>query len=408
MSVEFEAGGKYRNRRGEYEVLEITPEGRLKVRYLQDGQTAELDKEQQARIIANMQVEEEVQARIVATAKPAKPSKPAPQPRPAASSRPVAEPRAERPSTPRPAPAPRPASAAPAPSRRPAATSSSRAEVMPPVELKPAVPIQIQFSRMEALRQLQFVGFGNPDGKFWFIGSLDFTPEDGNVILSERLANPEFQKEFTDAAVYKDRFKEESHSFWGSPTWQYANYIVTRMLLPEDEQTDQRRREYYTETFGAQDGEVLLTDISPLPVKSYNPVNWTYRKTTITDSPRYDVTFKDPQKFVEDELTGRPTRIKRLSELYEGLKLQKTAPQYVFCYGRSNWKYYKEIFPEVYPYTEVELRSHPDRDKTVKMAVGRDEDNGTLIILTPVFYPQEGVTFYYLDQVIAILQRMKR
>src|SRR5690349_14483277 len=124
MSIEFVVGQKYCNRRGEYELLEITPENRLKVRYLADGVIADLDREQQERIISNIQVELTMQAQAkpskaaasaAAKAKPAAPTK-------ATAALPTA-------TVPRPKPAPR----RPETTR---STSSGRAEVLPPVDLK--------------------------------------------------------------------------------------------------------------------------------------------------------------------------------------------------------------------------------------------------------------------------------
>jgi hypothetical protein len=385
MGVEFVVGEKYRNRRGEYEVLEITGDGRLKVRYLQDGVLADLDKEQQARIIDNIQIEVAAQSLLTKDERPAATSTRST----VTSTRQTRSPSPER----------KKASSAPAPRR-------SNHEALAPVELKPLVPVRKTFTKPEVLRLLQHIGFGNPDGAFWFIGNSELAASDGNATLSERLALTEFQREFIDAAIYKRRFLTDGGSFYGASSWQYANYIATRVQLPVAEQTEDARRNYFTNRFGALDGDVLLTDILSLPARSTSSAQWPYRETTITDSPLYHTVLRDPQRFLDDQLTGRDARVKRLSELYAGLKVQKTAPRFVFCYGRSNWRYYKEIFPQVQVYTEMELSPHLDNKRTTRSAIGRDEDNGTLIILLPVLTPQEGVTYHYLDQLISLLQRL--
>src|SRR4051812_33090396 len=74
LEIEFVPGEKYRNRRGTYEVLELLPAGRMKVRYLDDEVVAEFDQAQQSRIIANIQLEEKVQEQQAASAKPVKAS----------------------------------------------------------------------------------------------------------------------------------------------------------------------------------------------------------------------------------------------------------------------------------------------------------------------------------------------
>lgn len=400
MAVQFEVGEKYRNRRGEYEVLEITSDGRLKVRYTQDGVLADLDKEQQARIIDNIQLETAAQAKLVSSAPAPKAARTAPAKPAVGTNRRSSPARPERSATSMPAPR-----AAPVP-RRPE-NHRGASEALPAVELKPLVVVRKEFTKLEVLKLLQHIGFGNPDGMFWFIGNSDLASSDGNAILSERLLLPEFQKEFADTAIYKRRFISEAGSFYGSPAWQYANYIVSRLRLPQDEQTEEARHNYFTNQFGALDGDVLLTDILSLPARSTSANQWPYRHTTITDSPLYNTVIRDPQRFLEDQLTGRETRVRRLKELYDGVKIQKTAPKFVFCYGRSaQWRYFKDIFPHIQVYTEMELASYSDKDRQVRSAIGRDEDNGTLIVLLPSLTPQEGITYHYLDQLIALLQRL--
>ncbi len=391
MGVEFVVGEKYRNRRGEYEVLEITAEGRLKIRYLTDGALAELDATQQARIIENIRLELATQAQLNNNPKTSKP----PTPRPA--SKPPIPGRAATPA--------RSTSNVSSPPKRNGG-SRTAAEGQNTGELRPMLARRTEFTKLEVLRLLTHIGFGNPDGGFWFIGPNDLAYTDGNATLSERNSLPEFQKEFADAAIYKHRFEAETGFFYGSPIWQYANYLVTRLKLSPEEQTEAARKEYFTHRFGALDGEALLTDIISLPTRSLQAASWPYQNSTITDSPLYDKVLREPQRFVEDQLTGRDTRITRLRELYQGLKIQKTAPRFIFGYGRTNWRYYKEIFPKIQTYTEMELSSHPDKGRPTKAAIGRDEDNGSLIILTPLLSHQEGVTYFYLDQLIALLQRL--
>ncbi len=393
MGIEFTVGEKYRNRRGEYEVLEILHEGRMKVRYVLDGSVADLDQGQQARIIDNMQVEVAAQAQLAANVKPPKTTR----------TRASAKTPAGTTATPKVA---APTKAATSAASKKSESGRTNHEALPAVELRPLGTIRTEFTKLEVLKLLQNIGFGNLDGQFWFVGNSELAYTDGNAILSERVANPEFQKEFTDAAVYKRRFKTETTSFYGSPIWQYANYLVTRLLLPPEHQLEEARRDYFTKRFGALDGDVLLTDIMGLPARSSNPAHWPYRNCTITDSPLYNTVLSDAQRFMDDQLMGRAARIKRLNELYEGLKVQKSAPKYIFCFGRSNWRYFKEIFPNVLTYTELEFQSQPDKDRIVRSALARDEDSGTLIVLLPVLNPQEGISYYYLDQLLLPLLKL--
>lgn len=394
MTIEFTPGDKYRNRRGEYELLEVTPDGRLKVRYLSDGLVAELDRAQQERIIQNILLEEQVAANA-----PKVPIKPA---TPTRSS--VAEPKVPAHKPPTPArPVQNTSVARPAKPKTSSGSTTLRDETR--VTLQPSVPVRTSFTKLEILRLLQFIGYGRPDGTFWFIGGGEAFMDNGNALISERVANEDFHKDFVDAAVYKPRFLEEGGYLYGSPIWKAANYLATRILLSPEEQTEENRRRYFSEKFGAPEGDVLLADLISLPANVPTPniqaVNWPYRSLTITDSPLYNRTLRDPQLFLEDKFTGWDTRIERLRDLYEDMKAKKSAPRYVFCQGKLSFgTLFKELFPKVTSYTPLDIPAFADKDKPVRTAIGRDNENGTLIILTPPFLPSEGVTTYYLDRLI--------
>lgn len=404
LEIEFIPGEKYRNRRGTYEVLELLPAGRIKVRYLADDVVAEFDQAQQSRIVANILLEEKVQEQLAASAKPVK----APSRATIAKSRPAAAPSSSASPTTSPA---RPAASAPARSSvaaSPARRTSSAPEVA--VELAPTVPIRRSFEKLEVFRLLTFIGFGNLDAKVWFIGTNDNGPEDGNITLSERVALPEYQKELADAEILKSRYRTETNYFYGNPNWRYANYLTTRLLEPSEQQTETARREYYTNRFGALDGDVLLTDILPLPSRNLSSQDrWVYRNTTLTDSPYYNDVLRDAQRMQEDSFLGRPTRLKRLTELYFTLKLEGKSPRFIFCYGKAGqWKYFREVFSHLTAYTDVELKVAADKERVVKISVARDSETGTLVILLPGLSPQEGITEFFLDHVVTIMKGMSR
>jgi hypothetical protein len=412
LEIEFIPGEKYRNRRGVYEVLELLPGGRMKVRYLAGEVVAEFDQAQQSRIITNIQFEEKALEQQAANAKPARPAsraastaKAPPKSKPASSD--PAKPAASSASTP-PGPVSRPAVSAARPTSAGSRKTSTQAEA--PVELAPAVPIRRSFEKLEVFRLLPFIGFGNLDAKIWFIGTNDTGPEDGNITLSERVAMPEFQKELADAEILKSRYRAETNYFYGNPTWRYANYLTTRLLEPPEQQTETARREYYTNRFGALDGDVLLTDTLPLPSRNLgNQEKWVYRNTSLTDSPYYNDVLRDAQRYQEDQFLGRPTRLKRLSEIYTTLKLEEKSPQFIFCYGRAGqWKYFREIFPSLTAYTEVELKISPDKERQLKIAVAKDSSTGTVVVLLPGLSPQENISEFFLDHVVTILKGMSR
>ncbi len=390
LEIEFVPGEKYRNRRGVYEVLELLPGGRMKVRYLADEVVAEFDQAQQSRIITNIQFEEKAQEQQAANVKPSRPAARAGTAAPAKTKPAASSPGAARPSV--------------------ASSRKTSAPVEAPVELPPAVPIRRSFEKLEVFRLLPFIGFGNLDAKIWFIGTNDTGPEDGNITLSARIAMPEYQKELADAEILKSRYRAETNYFYGNPTWRYANYLTTRLLEPPEQQTEPARHEYYTNRFGALDGDVLLTDTLPLPSRNLNnQEKWVYRNTSLTDSPYYNDVLRDAQRYQEDQFLGRPTRLKRLNELYITLKLEEKSPKFIFCYGRAGqWKYFREIFPFLKAYTDIELKISPDKERQLKIAVAKDSSTGTVVVLLPGLSPQENITEFFLDHVVTIMKGMSR
>ena len=394
MAIEIIAGETYRNRRGEYQVLEVSHDGRLKVRYVQDGTLAELDMIQQLRILTNMETEAYVQAQVIANAKPV------PPPRSTSAKTSRATPVAKSPR----------ATATKTPADRRATTPVRAQNVLAALpQLKPTVPVRQEFSKQEVLLLLKFIGYGNPAASYWFIGNQEIGPRDGATILSERSEEVEFHKEFTDAAIYKNRYRNETTYPYGSPAWQFASHLLSRLVASDQDQSDEGRQRYFQEQFGATEGDVLLIDAISLPAASFDAAHWPYQNVSITDSPRYNDVLRDPKLFAEDQLFGQATRYKRLSELYDGLKIQKKAPDFVFCFGRpTTWRGYKEIFPNVSTYNDVELKLSSDRDRTARLSLGQDEESGTRIVLLPPLNPQDGMTYYYLDQLASVLQTLKK
>ncbi len=394
MTVEFMPGEKYRNRRGEYEVLELSNNGKLRVRYLADGFQVELDQTQQARIISNMQEEQTAEAQRAAMVRPVRVVK-------KTSSVSKAKPKIEKDVSVT-------TEAKPAVAKKPRSSAATAATPPAVNRMEPLSEVRTQFTRQEVLQLAKFIGYGKSDGAFWFIGPDETGYDDGNITLSERIALNEFNNEFVDACLHKDRLEPAYRIFPYFSSWQNINYLVTRMLLEPDLQTESGRNQYFIDRFGALDGDLLLADILSLPAANLGLAHWPYRHTTITDSPLYNTTLRDPARFQEDQLLGRGIRLQRLAELYSGLKLEKCAPEFVICHGtRSNWKFFKGIFPELTGFTEIELKLGPDKDRLTRIEVARD-DNGTVVLLAPYLSSKENITPFFLDHLADILKAQKQ
>lgn len=213
-------------------------------------------------------------------------------------------------------------------------------------------------------RRLQFKGYGNPAGLYWFIGIEERGSPKG-------LAAREHFEEVEDLARAHSKELLNFPLTTLIPTWATMSRIVLRLDGENDWTRTSRVRKYQAERLGRFNGETFLADLLPLPATS--TAHWHYADL-----------YPDRETYVKALLPKR-------QEMLRGLFL-KYRPKYVFCYGKGMWEEFSKVF-------EVEFRAA--LDGYIKVA----SLGNSAIVLTPFF-------FYYLmtintiDRVALLLDAM--
>ncbi len=120
------------------------------------------------------------------------------------------------------------------------------------------------------------LGYGNPDGIFWFIG-----PEEGGSILgnkdrievwSELGVNEHFHdmKEFHLSLSKREKYESLNRFFTGEnsklqSTWNGIMKIL--FALNETENIPQNRRKYQSEQLGSRNGDTIIAELYPFSSK---------------------------------------------------------------------------------------------------------------------------------------------
>ena len=174
---------------------------------------------------------------------------------------------------------------------------------------------------------LSFQGYGNPAGRYWFVGIEERgegTPEE----LAIRLKYREIE----------DLLHSQSPAVWGHsplwedfdpakliPTWTAMIKIVLHLNRHPAWRDPDTVREYQKQEFGRLQGETFLTELLPLPKRSdaHWPEWWPW------------------PSWGEYAKAVLPDRIAALTVLFE-----QHRPPFVFCYGKGYWSTYQQIFPE--------------------------------------------------------------
>jgi hypothetical protein len=166
---------------------------------------------------------------------------------------------------------------------------------------------------------LAFVGYGNPDGGFWFVGM----EEAGALTPGELETRAREFKPIDDLARVHDL-----HGYWMDrtrliPTWSAMSRIVLRLSGRADWRDREAVRDYQVNRLGRLGGETFLTELLPLPSSS-------------TAAWPYTALFPTRRAYADRVLPHRLLALRRLFEEHR--------PAYVFCYGKSYWRYYEEAF----------------------------------------------------------------
>ena len=169
---------------------------------------------------------------------------------------------------------------------------------------------------------LEHIGFGNPSSSYWFIGM-----EERGEGTPRELATRAQWKAIEDLhlahsiAPYNEGFDSRSTLI---PTWSAMIKMILRLSGDSEWSDRERIRRYQADQFGRVDGQGFLTEILPLPALSTGhwPYAWLYA---------------DRDAYSQAILPGRLAMLRDLVDTHQ--------PQYVVCYGKTYWRYHKQLFP---------------------------------------------------------------
>jgi len=166
-----------------------------------------------------------------------------------------------------------------------------------------------------------FVGFGNPDGRYWFVGM----EQGGGTTIPEIEARitvwgDRGHRAFENLAEYCDAF--DNHAWFGAgaksqPTWrQLIRIYLAAEGLPHSRQD---ALDFQKAKLGLFDGGVCLAELSSLPIR--RTADWPY---AAFDGLPYLASREKYQR------TVAPARVSLLRGLIE-----RHEPGVVVCYGSS-------------------------------------------------------------------------
>ncbi len=192
-----------------------------------------------------------------------------------------------------------------------------------------------------------FQGYGNKNGKYWFLGM-----EEGGGSIEELKERAMLFSEVEDLYEAHDKLGRAHEMKRHVPTWRVMSKLVMALNGQPDWADVEAARTYQAQTLGRKDAETFLIELMPLPSPSTG--EWPYKSI-----------------YADRETCYRAVRPGRISMLRE--ELSNYAPEFLICYGKGNWRYHEEIFDE------ADFTLAMDN----KIKVG--SQNGTTILLLPFF-----------------------
>ena len=229
---------------------------------------------------------------------------------------------------------------------------------------------KVNLSEEQVSALLAHLGFGNPAGKFWFIGM----EEHGDGVQADLVTRADHWAEIDDLhrAHAIPPFNDggwDSHTYL-IPTWSRMIRLI--LCLKGEANWDDREavRAYQGAHFGRLEGESFITELLPLPAPNLSTWPHTWRW--------------DSREACAEEIL--PARLERLRDLYV-----RSQPEYVHCYGKTYWGRFQALFAGV--------GFEPALDGTV--LVGRNA--ASKIVLTPFLSQRSGFSYGLVQQIAQVL-----
>ncbi len=222
--------------------------------------------------------------------------------------------------------------------------------------------MDITLSSGQLARLLNFRGYGNPAGDYWFIGM-----EEGGGSPEELPIRADHFREIEDLETAQTIIDPNmNRRKLITSTWTSMCRIVRNISGDRDWCDVEAVRDYQERDLGRFTGETFLTEILPLPKPDINA--WPYG----AHWPSNDVYWK----------AIIPERVSYLRELYSQNKLK-----YTFCYGKEFWPHHKSIFRD--------LRFETLISDDVEYSVSGD----SVVVLTRFFDPSyQGFTIDFIGE----------
>jgi hypothetical protein len=219
-------------------------------------------------------------------------------------------------------------------------------------------------------RLLTWKGYGNPGGRFWFVGYEEAGAEDNQ----ENLRENSIKSGFPEICDLRAAHAPDTLGLVGGmiPTWTIMSRLVLRLNGATDWCETEQSRAYQANRLGRDNGETFLTDLLPI------------RKKASASMPEWTkVRWKSWDKYFQEAWNERRNMLRMLWVLHR--------PEYTFCYGTGWWRErFKELFPTSF-----------EQQLSGKLELGRD--GGSTIVLTPFFSTRTGMTRDFIDSVADVL-----
>jgi hypothetical protein len=198
----------------------------------------------------------------------------------------------------------------------------------------------MDFTTEQRDKLINFLGYGNPAGRFWFVGMEEGTGGSDKFLAENVSVRLRFPAEIMDMAVahskdYLGQLDSDEGMSWdfktGKPpsVWIYMAKFVRALQGAGDWADKEQAKGYVREKLGRIGGDTLVTELLPLPKRAAGMWPLLYQNW-----------YASRELYETEVLPMRKQSLRRL--------LQAHQPGYVFCYGGVHHPHYKDVFQTDY------------------------------------------------------------